>query len=130
MNSIEEKVAETRILRRTAEESKKCYTCPDGYLESLADTIIDRIPSEQNNADVRPSPQLWVYLKPSLYLAASFLIMILSIKGLSLMQDKGQDARVGQKIESQEDDYANYYEDYATRLVGNEAEHNLDKACM
>ena len=39
MNSIEEKSAETRILRRTAEESKKCYTCPDGYLESLADTM-------------------------------------------------------------------------------------------
>ena len=130
MNSIEEKSAETRILRRTAEESKKCYICPDGYLESLADTIIDRIPSEREDADRRLSPQLLEYLKPSLYLAASFLIMILSIKGLSLMKNKGQDARVEQKIESQEDDYANYYEDYATRLVGNEAEHNLDKACM
>lgn len=129
MNRIQERAAETSILRRQAIESKKCYSCPEGYLDSLADDILSRINQESDaTLDVAPQSSWWLRLRPSLYLAASFVTILLALQGIKMIQDTETHTTAQQGQDYKEEEYTKYYEDYASRLVGNEEEHNLDKA--
>lgn len=127
MEWMKESTVEVTNLHRKAEDSKRCFSCPEGYLDGLVDDIMSRIPCEKEDVELRANPSWWVRLKPSLYLAASFLTLILGFQGLRLLSDSNEQVAVQHTKTLREEEYARYYEDYATRLVGNEAERNLDK---
>ncbi len=62
---------------QTPEESKRHYTVPEGYFDNLADRIMQAIPEETAEAKRKSEHiPLWVKLKPIIYMAAAFLLMV------------------------------------------------------
>ena len=70
---------------RPKEGSIRHYSVPDDYFASFTDKLMAQIPAvKEENTVVVPSVALWPKLRPLLYLAASFLLMIGMFKAFSL----------------------------------------------
>lgn len=116
------------------DEKMAHYSTPTGYLEGLHQQIMACVESRPERAPESPiSTSLWAKMKPSLYLAASFVGLLLSFQAFLYLQEAIQDkadAPIAQE-ESKEaeptDVYANYYEDYMARVVVNDVEHTIDE---
>ncbi len=101
------------------------YRVPEGYMEGLSERIMARI-SESHVQTIREEKiSWWTKAKPSLYLAASFVGLFLCFKGVMLVQERTRGTEASQEMIASDDAYVRYYEDYATRLEGNESERAL-----
>lgn len=109
------------------EISQSHYSVPKGYFESLEGNIMQAIDREISQSIHTPPASLWTKIKPSLYLAATFVSVYLSFKLLapSTNQDlAGTTAKVAQ-VETSDEDYKIYYESYASELASQEAAEEL-----
>lgn len=62
------------------------FRVPEGYFEGLTDRIMAALPEPSAEATQPPTVSLMDKVKPLLYLAASFLGMMLLFKGLSALR--------------------------------------------
>lgn len=102
------------------------FTLPKGYEERLSSLIMNRLPEEHPPFSISPRVSLWTKLKPSLYLAASFVGIFIAFKGIQYMKPEANTTSQAQE-EIADEDYLRYYEDYATHLVGEETLRELDE---
>lgn len=111
------------------------YSVPEGYFDRLNADIMERIrleramPQAEQIGEVKEPTSLWLKLKPSLYLAASFVGLFVAVKATMAVKDHylgESEAKV--QVSRDNENYLKYYEDYASRLVHNEKEHMLDEA--
>lgn len=79
---------------------------------------LEEVAQKQRNST--KSIRWWHKLKPSLYLAASFVGLFLCFKSFAYIQTSLQDNNT--HIADIEDSYLSYYEEYAERLVTEELE--------
>lgn len=115
------------------DEKMAHYSTPTGYIEGLHQQIMAKVESRSPKESEPSTPtSLWTKLKPSLYLAASFVGLLLSFQAFLYIQETIQnkdDASIAQdnsrEVEST-DGYANYYEDYMARVVANDIEHTIE----
>ncbi len=62
---------------RTKEDSSRHYSVPDDYFASFTDKLMAQIPTEEVQEEQAPPKRLlWHRLRPVLYVAASFLLML------------------------------------------------------
>lgn len=101
------------------------YHIPEGYMEGLSDRIMARIGESHIDTTREEKISWWTKAKPSLYLAASFVGLFLCFKGVMLVQEQTRGVEASQEMIASDDAYIRYYEDYATRLEGNENERIL-----
>lgn len=109
---------------RNPEESKRHYTVPEGYFDELADRIMQAIPEEADDAN-RESEHtpLWMKLKPIIYMAAAFLLMVGFFKILHRQTDiypnrTAQTALLQPQNEKTIDSlYVEYFYDHCMDLV-------------
>ena len=67
-------------------DSTDPFRVPEGYFEGLTDRIMAALPEPSAEATQPPTVSLMDKVKPLLYLAASFLGMMLLFKGLSALR--------------------------------------------
>lgn len=94
------------------------YRVPEGYMEGLSEHIMACIATEAACPVATPPVSWWTKLKPSLYLAASFVGIFLAFKGVMLLQPQTGEAEIIAESEMGDDAYFRYYEDYAGRIEG------------
>lgn len=101
------------------------YRVPEGYMEGLSESIMARI-AERAVRPVAEAPvSWWTKAKPSLYLAASFVGIFLAFKGVMLLQPKASETEIIAEMDTNDDAYLRYYEDYIGRLEGDLHEREL-----
>lgn len=92
------------------------FGCPEGYPEGLTEAILASVKEHSREQEQAIQPTTWwTKLKPSLYLAASFVGLFLAFKGLNALKDTLYAPSVDVAIQSDET-YESYYEDYSARL--------------
>lgn len=70
---------------RPKEDSSRHYSVPDDYFASFTDRLMAQIPTEEVQEELAPSKRpLWHRLRPALYVAASFLLMLGVYQAFSL----------------------------------------------
>ncbi len=77
-------------LHRSAEDSRKHFTIPEGYFESLEERIMAHIDAEPLPQEFVEEPKrnriIWQHLRPYLYLAASFVLTIGAFRGFQYVR--------------------------------------------
>lgn len=120
-----------KCLKSKLRAGQEHYSVPDGYFDGLTARIMANIP-EEDPVEKPQSISWWKKVKPSLYLAASFVGLLLCFKGMAYVTEPTQLGRQAQAtrevVPDADAEYISYYEDYATRLVGNEDKRQLDAA--
>lgn len=101
------------------EDKMKHYALPEGYLQNMQVQIMSNLNREHLHTSVKPT-SWWLKLKPSLYLAASFIGLWIGFKGLMHFQNSLHTQQ--DKMVDIEDSYLRYYEDYAEMLLTEEAQ--------
>ncbi|ALA93186.1 hypothetical protein PGJ_00005590 [Porphyromonas gingivalis AJW4] len=118
---------------RPKEDSIRHYSVPDDYFASFTDKLMAQIPAvKKENTVVVPSVALWPKLRPLLYLAASFLLMIGMFKAFSLFgvgSDTGRTTSTsaglvaldhGDTRWSEDTDYRDFLHDNCAETVSDE----------
>ncbi|GHT00913.1 hypothetical protein FACS1894123_09290 [Bacteroidia bacterium] len=108
---------------------KDPFKVPEGYFESLTDSIVSNLPELIPEKTVQIS--LWNKMKPYIYMAAMFAGIALTIKvfveisnqSVNTYVSKGLDLRSSTDI----DDFYYYYENELAKIVYNDALDDLDE---
>ncbi len=115
------------------------YSVPQGYFDGLNESIISKIEileaqssdsaSSLRGEDVNivTAPSLYQRVKPTLFLAASFVSIFFSFKVLLFVKDYYIALNTKSSTNTKDELYLNYYEDYAVRVIYNEEEHLWDE---
>lgn len=123
----------------SSEQCRKAYRVPEGYFTQLKKEVEERIlqepiPVPEVKKEVKTSKRLTIVLRPYLYMAATFVIVIGSIRMLNLLQHDLAETQthvdsisnvLTNKVESTltESDFAEYYASYVE-------EHLADENCL
>lgn len=98
---------------RPASESSQHYSTPEGYLEGLADAIMERIDSEPTAEHSHPT-HWWVKAKPLVYLAACFVGLMLTFSLVQYVSSPNNTPAItSQETEELDDEWAIFYSEYA-----------------
>lgn len=96
------------------------YTTPEGYMQGLSRDILSQIERVESHQIMSPERvSLWLKLKPSLYLAASFVGLFLGFKVFFAWQGEIRE-------EALEESYLSYYEDYAAQLLDRDLDYDYE----
>ena len=125
-------------------ESRKHYSVPDGYIEELPDKIMDfiraqdapaQMPAAQPRQEDAPKTPRWRLLfNTALYMAASFVLVIVMFQGFNLARKKiaaVQEVPTGQMqatlTPAQEDElYSTYFYEELERTAKQEETNQLE----
>ena len=70
---------------RPKEDSTRHYSVPDDYFATFTDRLMAQIPTEEVQEEQAPMKRpLWHRLRPALYVAASFLLMLGAYQAINL----------------------------------------------
>ncbi|KGN68898.1 hypothetical protein HR17_02095 [Porphyromonas gulae] len=118
---------------RPKEDSARHYSVPDDYFSSFTDKLMAQIPAVEAESDeMVHSVALWHKLRPLLYLAASFLLMIGMFKAFSLFGESGDTGKAtstsaglvaldhGDARWSEDTDYRDFLHDNCAETVSDE----------
>ncbi len=112
------------------EQSASHYSTPEGFLDGLAETIMSRLPDEQELAEVPALPvSWWTKAKPIVYLAACFVGLALIFQGIRSLETKtGLTAEDKAKVEAIDDsEWAVYYSEYSSAIIDQDHERELSR---
>lgn len=103
-----------------AEQSQAHYSVPEDYFEDLERNIMARIDAVQGDAEAAPPTPpvgLWTKVKPSLYLAATFVSIYLGFKLIAPETSSPEQPRpVASAYDVSDEEYIQYYESYALEV--------------
>jgi hypothetical protein len=108
---------------------KDPFNVPEGYFESLPESIVSKLPERIPEKTVQIS--LWNKMKPYIYMAAMFAGIALTIKvfvgishqNVNTYASKSLDLRSSTDI----DDFYYYYENELAKIVYNDALDDLEE---
>lgn len=78
---------------RSKENSTQHYSVPEDYFDSFTEKFMAQIPLVETEKEAETQPTRWIKLRPLLYLAASFLMMIGLFRAFSIFSTEDDNVR-------------------------------------